>query len=85
VEQLTRNDWAWDKHPSFSPDGEQVVFYSNRTGTNQLWVMNRDGSGQHLLMDANGYNDFDPVWVKTLSPAPALERLPDWRFTKNDP
>lgn len=80
--QLTHNDWAWDKHPSFAPDGEQIVFYSNRTGTNQLWLMNRDGSGQRLLLPPSEFNDFDPVWVKTLAPPPELERLPDWRFVK---
>lgn len=82
--QLTRNDWAWDKHPSFSPTGEQIVFYSNQTGTNQLWVMNRDGSEQRRLLAPNPYNDFDPVWIKTIEPPPDLERLPDWRFVKPD-
>lgn len=80
--QLTRNSWEWDKHPTWSPDGQQIVFYSNRTGNSQLWIMNKDGSDQRLLMDSNPYNDFDPVWVKYLEPAPDLERLPDWRFIK---
>ena len=59
-----------------------MVFYSNRTGTNQLWLMNADGSEQRPLMAVNPYNDFDPVWVKYLEPAPPLERQPDWRFVK---
>jgi hypothetical protein len=82
VLQLTRNDWEWDKHPSWSPDGQQLVFYSNRTGANQLWMMNRDGSEQRPLMEANPYNDWDPIWVKSLAPAPPPNRLPDWRFNK---
>ncbi|MCB0207766.1 MAG: PD40 domain-containing protein [Anaerolineae bacterium] len=80
--QLTKNSWEWDKHPTWSPDGQQIVFYSNRTGNNQIWIMNKDGSDQRLLMAPNPYNDFDPVWVKSLIPAPALERQPDWRFVK---
>lgn len=84
LQQLTKNSWEWDKHPTWSPDGQQIVFYSNRTGNNQIWMMNRDGSNQRLLMEANPYNDFDPVWVKNLEPAPALDRLPDWRFVKPD-
>ncbi|MCB0169718.1 MAG: PD40 domain-containing protein, partial [Anaerolineae bacterium] len=80
--QLTKNSWEWDKHPTWSPDGQQIVFFSNRTGNNQIWIMNKDGSDQRLLMTANPYNDFDPVWVKTVKPAPPQERLPDWRFVK---
>jgi Tol biopolymer transport system component len=82
VRQLTRNDWEWDKHPSWSPDGQQLVFFSNRTGTSQIWIMNKDGSEQRPLMEGNPYNDFNPVWIKYLEPAPPLVRQPDWRFTK---
>jgi len=68
--QMTRdtNRWEWDRHPSWSPDCKQIVFYSNRTGKNQIWVMdfwgmNFDGANQHPISDGN-YNDWDPVWVK---------------------
>ena len=64
MKQLTWNTWEWDKHPSWSPDGSQIVFYSNRvSGRTQIWIMNADGTGQRNLSD-NGYNDWDPVWVK---------------------
>lgn len=62
------NSWEWDKHPSWSPDCKQIVFYSNRTGKNQIWIMDFwemhfDGANQHPISDGN-YNDWDPVWVK---------------------
>jgi TolB protein len=36
---------ANDQVMNWSPDGKRLVFYSDRTGINQLYVMNRDGSG----------------------------------------
>ena len=35
---------ANDQVVNWSPNGQRVVFYSDRTGINQLYVMNRDGS-----------------------------------------
>ncbi|MEZ4728985.1 MAG: hypothetical protein R3E79_17770 [Caldilineaceae bacterium] len=62
--QVTHNDWEWDKHPSWSPDGNQIVFWSNReTQRKQLWLMNADGSNPRNISN-NPYNDWNPVWVK---------------------
>ena len=62
--RLTFNQWEWDKHPSWSPDGRQIVFWSNQdTGRRQLWIINADGSGRRLLLSSPA-NDWDPVWVK---------------------
>ena len=61
-----------NKHPSFSPDGEQIVFFSTRSGNRQLWIMNIGGSEQRLLMDWTPYNDWDPVWIKYADLAPPL-------------
>ncbi|MDR3710565.1 MAG: hypothetical protein P4L33_19875 [Capsulimonadaceae bacterium] len=33
-----------DSDPSFSPDGSQIVFVSDRTGSPQVWIMNADGT-----------------------------------------
>lgn len=61
--RLTHNDWEWDKHPTFSPDGQTIAFWSNRiSGRAQIWAMNVDGSDQRNLSN-NEWNDWDPVWI----------------------
>ncbi|MGQ9627453.1 MAG: SH3 domain-containing protein, partial [Anaerolineae bacterium] len=63
--RLTANTWESDRHPSYSPDGSQIVFWSNRdVGRKQIWIMNADGSEQRCLLCNNPYNDWDPVWIK---------------------
>jgi hypothetical protein len=63
-QRLTDNRWEFDKHPSWSPDGMQIVFWSNReTGHAQIWVMDADGRNPHNLSN-DPYNNWDPVWIK---------------------
>lgn len=61
--RLTFNTWEWDKHPTWSVDGKNIVFWSNReTGRRQIWVMRDDGQGQRNLSN-NAFNDWDPIWI----------------------
>ncbi len=46
--KLTSGD-ALDVSPSWSPDGSQIVFVSDRAGRPQLYLMNSDGSGQRKI------------------------------------
>jgi TolB protein len=56
------------ENPSFSPNGQLIVFQSNRIGdsnakgTNTLWIMNRDGSNQHKLEVTGLYDAQTPAW-----------------------
>lgn len=62
--QITKSDWDFNKHPSWSPDGRRIVWWSNRdTGRRQIWIMNADGS-QMVNLSNNMYRDWDPVWIK---------------------
>jgi len=62
---ITKNDWEWDKHPSLSPDGKWIVFWSNRgkTGNGQLYIMDFDGNNLRNISN-NNYYEWDPIWVK---------------------
>ena len=54
-------DPSIDTSPSFSPNGSQLVFNSDRAGTPQLYVMNADGSGvRRISFGAGRYTT--PVW-----------------------
>ena len=37
------NSPSIDTSPSFSPDGKQIVFNSDRGGTQQIYIMNENG------------------------------------------
>jgi tetratricopeptide (TPR) repeat protein len=72
--RLTKNDWEWDKHPTFSPDSRSIAFWSNReTGRAQIWTMNADGSNQRNLSN-NEWNDWDPVYIVPFREIPKLEK-----------
>ncbi len=49
--------------PSWSPDGQKIVFTSNRDGNWEIYVMNPDGSEQKRLTH-NLVTDYSPEWVK---------------------
>jgi Tol biopolymer transport system component len=40
---LIASTWV-DAAPAFSPDGERIAFTSDRSGTQQVWICERDGS-----------------------------------------
>ena len=58
---LTSSGDGRDGAPAFSPDGTKIAFHSNREGTDDIWVMNVDGSAQTNLTDTEG-NDLGPTW-----------------------
>jgi len=60
---LTNNDWEMDAHPSWSPDGEQIVFWSNRSGLKQIYVMDADG-GNVRNISKTEWDEYDPIWIK---------------------
>ncbi|MCH9806584.1 MAG: Tol-Pal system beta propeller repeat protein TolB [Alphaproteobacteria bacterium] len=59
--RLTNVPEAIDTGPCYSPNGDQIVFESDREGTQQLYVMNADGSGVRRISFGNGRYS-TPVW-----------------------
>jgi Tol biopolymer transport system component len=47
--------------PAWSPDGKRVLFARSGTTTQDLWVMNADGSGATQITHLDG-TAFDPTW-----------------------
>jgi TolB protein len=47
---------GYDAECSYSPDGKQIVFCSDRGGNPNLYIMNADGSGVRQLTHEKGYN-----------------------------
>jgi Tol biopolymer transport system component len=47
--------------PTWSPDGEKILFISKRDGNNELYVMNKDGSNQTRLTFTN-QRESEPRW-----------------------
>lgn len=51
----------YDCCPSWSPDGNQLVFTSNRDGNSEVYVANQDGTGQ-INITNNSAEDGSPAW-----------------------
>jgi Tol biopolymer transport system component len=48
--------------PQFSPDGKRIVFYSNSTGSDQIWLCNADGSNAAPLTSMEAAITGTPRW-----------------------
>ena len=62
VRSIKESPPFYDTDPSWSPDGSRIAFVSYRDGNRpEIYVMNRDGSGQIRLTD-NPAIDHSPSW-----------------------
>jgi Tol biopolymer transport system component len=62
--------YAYD--PAWSPDGQRIVFVSQATGNDEIWVVNADGSGEAQLT----FNDWE--WDKGPSWSPDSSEIVFW-------
>ena len=59
--RLTRTAYAAEASPSWSPDGKQIVFVSDRSGSPQLYVVGHTG-GQARRVSFRGSENVAPDW-----------------------
>jgi Tol biopolymer transport system component len=51
-----------DAAPQYSPDGKSIAFASERSGSNEIWVCNSDGSNPLQVTSFNGPQTGTPRW-----------------------
>jgi WD40 repeat protein len=61
LRQLT-DDVYKDRNPSWSPDGRQILFYSDRSGRYEAWTVRPDGGGLQPLTRTRGEPVLYPIW-----------------------
>jgi Tol biopolymer transport system component len=54
---------SFDSQPRYSPDGKQIVYVSDRTGANNIWIAKADGSGSRALTDDENTGFVSPAWT----------------------
>ncbi len=60
-EKILTNNSAEDRYASYSPDGEQILFESNRNGNWDIFIMDTDGQNQKQLTSDTA-QDRRPCW-----------------------
>lgn len=51
-----------EQGPRYSPDGRRIAFSSNRSGTQEIWVSDRDGVNANRLTSFAGPATGSPAW-----------------------
>jgi Tol biopolymer transport system component/imidazolonepropionase-like amidohydrolase len=54
---------SFDTQPRFSPDGRHIVFVSDRDGSENVWIMNTDGSSAKRLTSGKDTVFISPEWT----------------------
>jgi Tol biopolymer transport system component len=61
IQQLTKAR-GYSMHPSWSPNGQQITFMSDRDGDWDIYYMESDGSGLDIKITNNTSADRNPSW-----------------------
>lgn len=61
--KLVSGGMAFESQPRFSPDGRRVVFTSDRSGSENVWTMNPDGTGPKAVTEGPDSSYASPEWT----------------------
>jgi Tol biopolymer transport system component len=63
--QATRvtSGMGYDVQPRFNPDGDRIVFVSDRSGAENLWIMSLDGADTTQLTSGRTDDYLSPEWT----------------------
>ncbi len=84
VQQLT-TDPGFDAYPAFSPDGSKIAFISDRSGVEQVWVMDANGANPTQLTTDLNTHDQLPDWSPGTPMAPTRPSSPSAPVTTSVP
>ena len=63
VRNLTRSSGVSERYPSWSPDGKQIAYFSDRSGEYELCLRAEDGSGEETTLTKLGAGfRYRPQW-----------------------
>src|SRR5260370_18992709 len=54
---------AFDTQPRYAPDGKHIVFLSDRSGAENIWVCDADGKNPRLLTKGTNQLYASPTWT----------------------
>ncbi|MEP7344336.1 MAG: hypothetical protein ABI877_03675, partial [Gemmatimonadaceae bacterium] len=54
---------GFDGQPRFSPDGKSIVYVSDRSGSENLWLVDPDGKNPRALTKGSGFAYASPDWT----------------------
>lgn len=60
-----------DKHPAVSVRG-QIAFTSDRSGNEDIWILEEINTGEPWRLTVSSYRDFDPTWAPSSWHEPAV-------------